>query len=109
MVGVVTVSIVSDRLRFSSFPSVSVSASVEDRSSASSATSMASDTFDELGAFLSRSLFRGMRRHGDKGKKWVADRYWHPKGKREWEFYTEDEALLRHIDVKKKRYVIGNE
>lgn len=69
-------------------------------------SSMASDTFGELDAFLFRTLFRwGMRRHGDKGKKWVADRYWHPRGKRKWEFYTVDETLFRPIDVKKKRHV----
>lgn len=69
-------------------------------------SSMASETFADLDAYLFRTLFRwGMRRHGDKGKKWIAGRYWHPRGKRKWEFCTEESVLFRPIDVKKKRHV----
>ena len=33
------------------------------------------------------------RRHPRKGHKWIKDRYWHPKGNRNWVFGT-DKAIL---------------
>lgn len=69
-------------------------------------TAMSSKTFGEIDAYLFATLFRwGMRRHKDKGKWWVGDRYWHRQGKRKWVFCTEENTLFRPIDVKKKRYV----
>ncbi len=62
--------------------------------------------FAYLDSYVFRTLFRwGMRKHADKGKKWIADRYWHPNGKRLWEFCTVENTLFRPIDVKKKRHV----
>ena len=56
--------------------------------------------------YLFRTLFRWtMRRHGDKGKKWIADRYWCRKGNRKWEFCTEGNTLFRPSDVRKTRHV----
>ena len=67
---------------------------------------MASKTFDYVDAYVFQTLFRWARhRHGDKSRHWVADRYWHPKGKRKWEFCTEDEQLFRICDVKIHRHV----
>lgn len=69
-------------------------------------SAMSTRTFYYLDAYLFRTLFRwAMRRHGDKGKKWIADRYWHPRGNRKWEFCTEESILYRPMDVKKKRHV----
>ena len=47
----------------------------------------------------------GMRKHGDKGKEWIAERYWHRKENRKWAFCTEKNVLFRPSDVKKKRHV----
>lgn len=69
-------------------------------------SSMASRTFSDLDSFLFSTLYSwGLRRHPKKGKRWVADRYWHRRGSRKWEFCTEERQLFRPIDVKKKRHV----
>ena len=58
-------------------------------------SAMSTRTFYYLDAYLFRTLFRwAMRRHGDKGKKWIADR-WHPRGNRKWEFCTEESITDR--------------
>lgn len=57
------------------------------------------------------------RRHPRKGKKWIKNRYWHPKGNREWSFRT-DKAILyqmtdmpivriRSLDLKKNPFLDG--
>ena len=69
-------------------------------------SALSSRTFSYLDTYLFRTLLRwGMRKHGDKGKKWVAEKYWHRSGNRKWEFCTEENVLFRPIDVKKKRHV----
>jgi len=67
---------------------------------------MSTRTFAYLDTYLFHILFVwAMRRHSDKGKKWIADRYWHQKGNRKWVFCTEENTLLIPTDVKKKRHV----
>lgn len=39
------------------------------------------------------------RRHPRKGKKWIKNRYWHPKGKREWSFRTDKVILYQMMDM----------
>lgn len=69
-------------------------------------SSMATKTMYYLDAYLFKTLFRwGMRKHGDKGKEWIAERYWHRKENRKWVFCTEKNVLFRPSDVKKKRHV----
>ncbi len=50
-------------------------------------------------------LQMGHAKHGDKGKEWIAERYWHRKENRKWVFCTEKNVLFRPPDVKKKRHV----
>jgi RNA-directed DNA polymerase len=67
---------------------------------------MSSKTFDYLDAYLFRTLYSwGLHRHNDKGKCWVLDRYWHPKGARKYEFCTDKNQLFRPCDMKMKRHV----
>ena len=67
---------------------------------------MSSRTFGYLDAYLFRTLYEwALRRHSDKGKKWVFDRYWHPKGARKFEFCTDENQLFRPCDVKIERHV----
>jgi RNA-directed DNA polymerase len=67
---------------------------------------MSSKTFDYLDAYLFRTLYSwGLHRHNDKGKCWVLDRYWHPKGARKYEFCTDKNQLFRPCDVKIRRHV----
>ena len=69
-------------------------------------SAMSSRTFSYLDAYVFQTLLEwGLRKHTNKGKKWIADRYWHPKGRRIWEFCTKENALFRPIDVKKKRHL----
>ena len=39
------------------------------------------------------------RRHPRKGKKWIKNRYWHPKGNREWSFRTDKAILYQMMDM----------
>ena len=67
---------------------------------------MSSRTFANLDSFIFQTLFRwAMRKHNDKGKKWIANRYWHPIGRRKWVFCTNDNQLTSAKDVKSKRHV----
>jgi len=69
-------------------------------------TSVSSKTFDYVDTYVFRTLFKwAEHRHGDKPRRWIADRYWHPKGRRKWEFCTEKEQLFRVCDVKIHRHV----
>lgn len=52
-------------------------------------SAISSHTISYLDAFVFNTLFRwGERRHSKKGRMWIADRYWHRKGQRKWEFCT---------------------
>lgn len=67
---------------------------------------MSSNTFAYLDSYLFRTLFSwAVHRHRNKGKKWIAIRYWHPQGARNWVFCTEKNRLFQPTDMKKKRYV----
>ena len=67
---------------------------------------MSTRTFAYLDTYLFHILFVwAMRRHSDKGKKWIANKYWHQKGNRKWVYCTEENTLFRPTDVKKKRHV----
>jgi RNA-directed DNA polymerase len=69
-------------------------------------SSVSSKTFDYVDTYVFRTLFKwAEHRHGDKSRHWIADRYWHPKGRRKWEFCTENEQLFRVCDVKIHRHV----
>jgi len=69
-------------------------------------SSMATKTMYYLDTYLFQTLFRwAMRKHGDKGKEWIAERYWHRREKGKWVFCTEKNVLFRPSDVKKKRHV----
>jgi len=68
-------------------------------------SSVAKRTFGWVGTYVFNTLLKwAMCRHGDKGKKWVANKYWHRKGTREWVFCTEDKQLLNVSNVKIRRH-----
>jgi len=62
-------------------------------------------TFGRLNAYVFETLWRwAVRRHPNKGRKWVKKRYWHRKGNRNWVFHTEDAELMDIRDVKIRRH-----
>ncbi len=48
----------------------------------------------------------GKHRHPNKGHKWIARRYWHPEGNRNWVFRTEENTLLLFEDITIRRHTI---
>jgi RNA-directed DNA polymerase len=69
-------------------------------------TSVSARTFSYIDTYVFETLFRWAgRKHADKGKKWIADRYWHLKGTRKWTFSTEKNTLFRMSSLKIKRHV----
>lgn len=68
-------------------------------------SAVSSHTFCYLDAYTFRTLFRwGERRHSKKGRKWIAQKYWHPKGRRKWVFCTKCRTLLFASDIKIVRH-----
>ncbi|MCQ2069785.1 MAG: hypothetical protein MJZ68_01480 [archaeon] len=69
-------------------------------------SSVASKTFGYLDAYLFQTLFKwALHRHNDKSKQWVLERYWHRKGNRQYEFFTDENQLFRPCDVKIRRHI----
>ena len=70
-----------------------------------------SKVFSRMDYLIWWKLFRwGKRRHGNKGTKWIIDRYWQSIGGDNWVFATRQEGsnpmrLLKHSSVEITRYV----
>ncbi len=45
------------------------------------------------------------KRHPNKGKTWIKNKYWHTEGKRNWVFKTEKNTLKLLSDIKIKRHI----
>lgn len=70
-------------------------------------SSCAKSTFAYLDSYVFQTLFKwAKRRHPKKGKKWIADRYWHNREGRKWEFCTEKNTLFRVNRVKITRHIM---
>ena len=68
-------------------------------------SAVSSHTFNYIYSYTFRILFRwGERRHSKKGRKWIANKYWHPKGRRKWVFCTECRTLLSANGIKIVRH-----
>ncbi|NJD52084.1 MAG: group II intron reverse transcriptase/maturase, partial [Candidatus Methanoperedens sp.] len=63
------------------------------------------DIFSNLDNRLWGMLWRwAKRRHPDKSKSWIADKYWHKTGLREWMFSKEGNILKSFSDTKIVRH-----
>ncbi len=66
---------------------------------------VAAETFRKLDDYIWTVTWRwGRRRHSDKGRRWIARRYWHSEGTRKWVFRTEENKLLKCSDTKIRRH-----
>lgn len=71
--------------------------------------SVASEVFSLLDHIIWEMLYAwAKRRHSNKGKRWVVDRYWHPTGSRKWVFRTENQRLNFFTDTKIVRHQLLN-
>jgi len=62
--------------------------------------------FGWIGTYVFRTLWTwASRRHRDKRREWIMNRYWHRKGTRKWVFRTEDKELLYVHNVTIRRHV----
>jgi RNA-directed DNA polymerase len=69
-------------------------------------TSVSKRIFGWIETYVFRTLWRwAIRKHGDKGLRWVKDRYWHRKGTKAWTFRTEENELMDVQNVKIRRHV----
>jgi len=63
------------------------------------------DIFNKMDTKVWNMLWRwAKRRHKEKSKRWIADRYWHKEGTRNWVFSSEKEKLKRLADTKIVRH-----
>lgn len=68
---------------------------------------VAKKTFRKLDSIIWNMLWRwAKRRHPRKGHKWIARRYWHTEGTRNWVFKTQTSKLVRFADTKIRRHVM---
>lgn len=68
---------------------------------------VASETFSYLDMVLWNQLWKwGKRRHANKGHKWVACKYWHREGNRNWDFSSGNQRLRKFSDTKIRRHVM---
>ena len=67
--------------------------------------SVAKETFRWVAHYVFKTLWKwALRRHPNKGKRWVMKKYWHRKGNNSWTFCTEDKMLFNAQNVKIRRY-----
>lgn len=65
----------------------------------------ATATFKKLDAYLWTVTWQwGKRRHSNKGFKWIAHRYWHSEGDRNWVFKTKENTLQQFSDASIRRH-----
>jgi len=68
---------------------------------------VAADTFRKLDAYIWTATWQwGKRRHPNKGHKWIARKYWHSVGNRNWVFQSKENTLLQFSDAKIQRHSI---
>ena len=68
---------------------------------------VAKKTFQKLDSILWNMLWSwAKRRHPQKGHKWIARRYWHTEGTRNWVFEVETAKLVLFADTKIRRHVM---
>ena len=68
---------------------------------------VAKDTFRKLDSYLWEITWQwGKRRHHNKGRKWIASKYWHSEGNRNWVFRTKVTKLLEFSDAKILRHAM---
>jgi RNA-directed DNA polymerase len=68
---------------------------------------VAKETFNKVDSEIWKSLWRwAKRRHPNKGKRWLAKRYWHQSGTRRWVFGQKDEGmkLIKMTDTTIQRH-----
>jgi len=66
---------------------------------------VAADTFGKLDNIVWNMLWKwAKRRHPEKGHQWIAKRYWHTEGTRNWVFKTGINRLEQFSDTKIRRH-----
>jgi len=66
---------------------------------------VASDTFKMMDNYIWTVTWRWAKhRHTNKGKRWIARKYWHPEKSRKWVFKTKVNTLLQFSDTSIRRY-----
>ncbi len=68
---------------------------------------VAKDTFKKLDSYLWEITWQwGKRRHPNKGHKWIASKYWHSEGNRNWVFRTKYNKFLKFSDAEIRRHAM---
>lgn len=68
---------------------------------------VAKETFKKLDSYLWEITWQwGKRRHPNKGRKWIARKYWHSEGNRNWVFRTKYNKLLKFSDAVIRRHAM---
>ncbi len=66
---------------------------------------VAKETFRDLDNYIWKVMWQwSRRRHPDKGRRWIARKYWQPEGNRTWVFQTKENKLFKFSDVKIRRH-----
>lgn len=66
---------------------------------------VASQTFGDIDMYIWNTTWKwAKRRHTNKGRKWIAQKYWKSRGARNWNFQTGKNELLKCADAKIRRH-----
>ena len=69
-------------------------------------TVCSTETFSKMGRLICIRLLRwGYRRHSNKSKQWIVDKYWKTIGNDNWVFGTKEAYLLKHTKTAIKRHI----
>ncbi|MFK5969357.1 MAG: group II intron reverse transcriptase/maturase [Candidatus Marithrix sp.] len=79
---------------------------------------VAKKVFSAIGRYIFKKLWRwAYKKHNNKGKVWIAKKYWHSVGKGNWVFKTKDYELydiastkiVRHIKIKGSHHIFDGQ
>ena len=79
---------------------------------------VAKEVFGAINKYMFERLWKwAIRRHDNKGKVWIKEKYWHRVGNRNWVFKTQEYELynmtntkiVRHIKIKGKHHVFDGQ
>ena len=66
---------------------------------------VASKTYGDIDTYIWKTTWKwARRRHPNKGRKWIAQRYWKSRDARNWIFQTNGNELLKCSDANIRRY-----
>ncbi len=81
-------------------------------------SNVAKDVFSSIDKYVFERLWKwAIKRHVNKGKAWIKDKYWHKEGNKDWVFKTKEYSLYnmastkitRHAKIKSEHHIFDGQ